>query len=111
MRRIELTARWDRQMMDEFEARLLPHDDALRLLHDEQFRARLERRPLRSSSSRAKRLEVWLMMKFPPSLTIMLLLIVIGGVAAGVGLDRAVHGSSSSDPMPSQPHAVPADSV
>jgi hypothetical protein len=111
MRRIELTARWDRQTMDEFEARLLPQHDALRLLHDEQFRTRLERRPLQSSSSRAKRIELWLMMKFPPSLTVMLLLIVVGGVAAGVGLDKAMDGSPSPESQLEQPRAVPVNAA
>lgn len=108
MRRIELTARWDRQAMDEFESRLLPGHIGLHLLHDAPFRTRLERRPLRSSQSAAKRFELWLMMKFPPSLTVMLLLIIVGAVAAGVGIERGLSSSSPVDPPFGKPRAVPA---
>lgn len=107
MRRIELTARWDRQAMDEFESRLLPRDAGLHLLHDAQFQARLRRRPLRSSQSPARRFELWLMMKFPPSLTLMLLLITVGATAAGVGIERGLSNSPATDPPFEKPQAIP----
>lgn len=106
MRRIELTARWDRQALDHFEKRLLPEDGSLLLLHDAPFKTRLERRELRSSRSPAKQLELRLMKMFPPSLTVMVLLVTVGLFAAVVGFVHSTDGSGSAHdrtPEPARP--------
>jgi len=100
MRRIELTARWDRQLLDEYEQRIAPESDLL-LLHDSQFLARLNRMELRSSRKGLRRFELELMKAFPPSLTVMLIMATIGvaglffGISASnLGLD---HDSANPD--------------
>ena len=88
MRRIELTARWDRELLDEYEKRLLVNDEDLRLHHDAVFPERLRLRPLSSSRSKAKRFELALLRLTPPSLIVMLLMIGLGLVCIGAGLSR-----------------------
>ncbi|HTQ69655.1 MAG TPA: hypothetical protein VMI13_13285 [Solirubrobacteraceae bacterium] len=88
MRRIELTARWDRQTLDDFESQMLPRDSPLRLLHDAQFSDRLRERQLKSSATGLRKLELRLMLLFPPSLMICVLMILFGALAAVVGAFR-----------------------
>ncbi len=88
MRRIELTARWDRQTLDEFERQILSNDSPLRLLHDAQFADRLRERRLKSSSTGLRRLELRLMLLFPPSMMVVVLMVVLGALATAVGAFR-----------------------
>jgi hypothetical protein len=88
MRRIELTPRWDRQLLDEYEAVLLAHDRDLRLLHNHSFPARLRVRPLESSAGRAQAFELWLTKRVPPGLAVMLLIISLGAIGLIFGLLR-----------------------
>jgi uncharacterized membrane protein HdeD (DUF308 family) len=88
MRRIELTARWDRQKLDDFEREILPDKLSLRLLHDSQFIDRLRERQLRSSSTGFRRIELRLMLLFPPSLMVVVLMTVLGALATAVGAFR-----------------------
>jgi uncharacterized membrane protein HdeD (DUF308 family) len=88
MRRIELTARWDRQTLDDFEREILPDAHSLRLLHDAQFVDRLRERQLKSSSAGLRRIELRLMLLFPPSLMVVVLMIVLGALATAVGVSR-----------------------
>jgi uncharacterized membrane protein YphA (DoxX/SURF4 family) len=104
MRRIELTARWDRQTLDEFEQLLLPRGSSLSLMHDAPFKARLRKKRLLSSASFLKRIELRLMRLAPPSLALMVLLILVGTGASVLGMTR-LHGGSSS-PHPGSRHEL-----
>jgi hypothetical protein len=85
MRRIELT---DRQKLDEFESELLHGDSPLRLLHDAQFSERLREQALRVAASRYRKTELRLMLLFPPSVTVIALMIALGALASAVGVSR-----------------------
>jgi hypothetical protein len=89
MRRIELTARWDRELLDLYETRLLASEPDLQLHHGKAFRERLQLRELRSSRSRLKTIELRCLLWVPPSLSTMILIIVLGLLALAVGLARA----------------------
>jgi hypothetical protein len=88
MRRIELTARWDRQTLDEFEEVLLPTRPVLHLMHNAPFKSRLRSKKLLSSQILPKRVELRLMRLFPPSLSLMVLLILVGLGATVLGGTR-----------------------
>jgi hypothetical protein len=88
MRRIELTAQWDRRALDEFEAVLLPDRPALHLMHASQFRDRVRAKPLPPSRSLLKRWEARWSLYPPPSFALMLLILTVGFAALGIAIQR-----------------------
>jgi len=85
MRRIELTARWDRQLLSRYEDALLGVESPLRLLHDESFPARLRALPLASVSTRIRRADLLLALLLPPAALVMVLMLTLGGAGVAVG--------------------------
>jgi hypothetical protein len=108
MWRIESVARWDRQALDEFEAILLPAQDAgLRLMHSAHFNVRLDAKPLKMARSRfADFFEQRVLKYFPPSRTIGFLLGFVGLVALGMGIQRSSVSASPQSEEPSGAHSV-----
>lgn len=88
MRRIELTARWDRQLLSKFEDYLLGANSPWRLLHDDSFPARLDAHPLLSASSILRQVDLRLAILLPPATLVMLLMLSLGCAGVIVGYLR-----------------------
>ena len=75
-RRVELTAWWDRAMLDRFEAELLPED--MRLRHNLNLRQRLREEPFDlGKGSRSLEWQLRIVMLAHPSLILSILLIAV----------------------------------
>ena len=85
MRRIELTARWDRQRLSTYEDELLGADSKWRLLHDDSFPARIRAVPLTSVSTAIRRVDLLVARLLPPAAILMLLMFAVGSAALIVG--------------------------
>jgi hypothetical protein len=79
-RRVELTAWWDRSMLDRYEERLLPAD--LRLHHTLRLHERLKRRPFHlGQRPTSLKLQLWVMRLAAPSLVLNLALVSLATAA------------------------------
>ncbi len=84
-RRAELTAWWDRAMLDRYERIFLPED--LQLHHTRNVHQRLEEQNLAlNRSPRAQEIELALVRLAPPSLLLCLTMIVLALVSLAVAL-------------------------
>jgi len=83
MRRAELTAWWDRALMDAYERVLVPEE--LRLHHELNLMQRLERRAFNlNKADRSRKVQLFLVRLAPPSFLLALSLIVLA--AANVAI-------------------------
>jgi hypothetical protein len=85
MRRIELTARWDRQRLSAYEDEILGPESKWRLLHDDSFPARLRAMPLASVSTLIRRIDLVVAKVLPPAAILMLLMLVLGCASVIIG--------------------------
>jgi len=108
MWRIESVARWDRQALDDFETVLLPAQEAgLRLMHSAHFNDRLKAKPLKMARSQfADFFEQHVLKYFPPSRTIGILLVAVGLVAVGMGIQRYSDSPSHHHDERQSPHSI-----
>lgn len=89
MRRIEMTARWDRMLLDRYEKVILRDADALELLHGASFGERRHRYEL-PSQGQLKAFIDGAAMKFEPSASVFALMLVGGIVVFCLDLALAV---------------------
>jgi hypothetical protein len=100
MRRIELTARWDRQYLDVFEDELLKEEPQFKLLHDQSFPARLRARPLSSAHSFIRKADLAFMHLAPAGSVVMLMMALLGSLVAVLGLTHLAPLPTSPPPRP-----------
>jgi hypothetical protein len=85
MRRIELTARWDRKLLSTYEDTLLGKHSQWRLLHDETLPARFRLMPLTWGGQFHQHLDLFVVKFFPPGVLVMGLMFMLGCAGTLVG--------------------------